>query len=250
VLFVTGFEECAIANANGSKILRNVWDLSRSVLLSGHHCLRDRNSFTRVIAAWETLKRRNSILNVDPDVVFIKPFPDHIYDSDFSWATYYYLQSQVDIDRNHINMMLADIGVPSLFQSINFGTWFWNSSPQATLTFAAMYVTYLWDIQGKLQEAPIFLSESEAVAGLAISGQNCDDQLVAQRFSKELVSQSLIKDVSFGLQHRQESENGVLHSRFLQPTEMVLAMAFIRSSDQDRRSRFHGMHMSTFGIWR
>ena len=73
--FVTSDDSCVKANnvnwanSNGGQKLKYLISVESSLRLFPH-CKRDKNSISRVLAAYEVLKRNVTILNFDPDFFF------------------------------------------------------------------------------------------------------------------------------------------------------------------------------------
>lgn len=241
IVFMTASRECAV-KANTS--LRHVWDISDSVLMTLTHCERDVDSYSRVVAIWELIKRGHSVFSLDPDIVLLKKFPSHIFESDFSFAMY--------ADYTHIGQSLQDFTsqLRILTNSINFGTWYWSNSSKAMVSFASFYLMYLYDLQGARSEEKKYDTTEDLRHDLGNVNQICDDQAVHARYYRLLQSENMLHSFSFGEETVILNGDGVLHDRRLLPTEMALAIPYIRASDSERSTKFHALHMSTFGSWK
>jgi hypothetical protein len=249
IIFMTASRECAV-KANAS--LRHVWDISDSVLMTLTHCNRDVDSYSRVVAIWELMKRGRSVFSLDPDIVLFKKFPSHIFESDFSFAMY--------AEYVHVGQSLQDLTLKHRIahpqSSINFGTWYWSNSSKAMVSFASYYLMYLYDLQGSRSEEKQYNTTEDLRHDLGQwirqpnVDQICDDQIVYTRYYRLLQSENMLHSFSYGEETVILNSDGVLHDRRLLPTEMSLAVPYIRASDSERSTKFHALHMSTFGSWK
>jgi len=244
IVFMTAFPDCA---SKGKGKLRRILDVSGSLLLKLKHCSRDKDSYSRMLVAWELLKRGHGVFNIDPDIVLFHKFPSHIFDSDLTFAFYN--------EHEHLHKGLGDddannLSPAKLMGGSNFGTWYWSNSTKATLTYASFYVMYLWDLQGSRDQPKGYNTPEELAGDLGNVNQICDDQIVFHRLLKHLTSREMFHNFSFGAQTMNLHDEGMLHMRVLKPAEMALAVTYIRSSDEERSKTYFAMHMSTFGSWK
>jgi hypothetical protein len=266
--FVTSDDSCVEANnvngasSNGDKKLKYLISVESSLRFFPH-CKRDPNSISRVLAAYEVLKRNVTILNFDPDFFFFNPV-DASNEATVAMSGY---SSNRLVYCNDCEET-EDMGC--------FGVWRWSAHhPAGPSLFQLYFFLYLTDVSGAERRDDFFCnglpcsnicdpksanfqSCPNGMSSYPLGPQLCDDQSNWHAFRKSIEDAKVIRSWTAGETQRVMHEDGFLDFAALSVRKYPTADTYfyghhtngVAGKDAARNAGVVGVHMSTFGSWK
>jgi hypothetical protein len=229
------------------------------------HCNRDKNSCSRVLAAYEVIKNNVSIFNADPDFFFFNPIDGSNLDATVAMSSYSSNRLVYCDDCEEVEDMNC------------FGVWSWNAHhPAGTSLFLLYFFLYFTDAGGiagddffcKGKPCTNICDPRSAHLHACPSGmsycplgpQTSDDQGVRLLLLESVVNSKLIRNWAAGKEHRVLNEDG-----FLDFASLVLSAKNYQSAntcfyghhtnaviskEASREAGLIGLHVTKFGPWK
>ena len=266
--FVTSDDSCVEANnaygasSNGDKKLKYLISVESSLRLFPH-CKRDQNSISRVLAAYEVLKRNISIFNFDPDFFFFNPVDT------FDQAT-------LSISSYSSNHLLYCDDCQEVEDMDCFGAWMWSAHhPAGPSLFQLYFFLYLTDVSGAERRDDFFCdglpclnicdplsanfqSCPHGMSSYPLGPQQCDDQANWLALLKSIEDAKVILSWTVGEKQRVMHEDGFLDFAALSVRKYPTADTFfyghhtngVAGKEAARNAGVVGVHMAKFGFWK
>jgi hypothetical protein len=267
--FLSSDDSCVLGNINventqqhNRKSLRHVVSVE-SVLSLFPYCRRDKNSCSRILAAYEVIKQNVSIFNFDPDFFFFNPINKFNLDATVAMSSY------------SSNRLVYCDDCEEVEEMDCFGVWFWNAHhPAGTSLFFLYFFLYFTDASGVEGDSffcggkpcmnicdPRSAYSKTCPKGMTfypLGPQTSDDQAVWLQLRNSIISNNMIRNWAAGKKHRVLNEDGFLDFASLSANKYPTANTFfyghhtkgVISKEASRQAGLVGVHMSKFGFWK
>lgn len=263
-LFISSDDSCVRENTqkNNETTLRHVVSVESELSLFPH-CKRDKNSCSRILAAYEVIKQNVSIFNFDPDFFFFNPIDKINLDATVAMSSY------------SSNRLVYCDECEEVEEMDCFGVWFWNAHhPAGTSLFLLYFFLYFTDAGGT--EGDAFFCGGKPCTNICdprstysnicsngttfypLGPQTSDDQAVWLQLHRSIISNNMIRNWAVGNKHRVLNEDSFLDFASLSAKKYPTANTFfyghhtqgVISKEASRKAGLVGVHMSKFGSWK